>query len=101
MGQVENTVIEKEKEVALDGGFEWLTDHSVKYLEAGYLSKGVTPKTRIREIANRAEEILGIDGYADKFYNYMSQGFFSLGNKKGSISFELDCTFCPPIPKII
>tara|TARA_Y100000766_G_C18913184_1_gene609510 strand:+ start:1765 stop:3495 length:1731 start_codon:yes stop_codon:yes gene_type:complete len=80
MGQVENTVIEKEKEVALDGGFEWLTDHSVKYLEAGYLSKGVTPKTRIREIANRAEEILGIDGYADKFYNYMSQGFFSLAS---------------------
>ena len=80
MGQVENTVIEKEKEVALDGGFEWLTDHSVKYLEAGYLSKGVTPKNRIREIANRAEEILGIDGYADKFYNYMSQGFFSLAS---------------------
>ncbi len=80
MGQVENTIIEKEKEVALDGNFEWLTDHSVKYLEAGYLSKGVTPKTRIREIANRAEEILGIDGYADKFYNYMSQGFFSLAS---------------------
>ena len=80
MGQVENTIIETEKEVALDGNFEWLTDHSIKYLEAGYLSKGVTPKERIREIANRAEEILGIEGYADKFYNYMSQGFFSLAS---------------------
>tara|TARA_Y100000589_G_scaffold193120_1_gene182804 strand:- start:14071 stop:15801 length:1731 start_codon:yes stop_codon:yes gene_type:complete len=80
MGQVENTIIEKKEEVALDGNFEWLTDHSVKYLEAGYLSKGVTPKVRIREIANRAEEILGIEGYADKFYNYMSQGFFSLAS---------------------
>ncbi len=80
MGQVENTIIEKKEEIALDGKFEWLTDHSVKYLEAGYLSKGVTPKVRIREIANRAEEILGIEGYADKFYNYMSQGFFSLAS---------------------
>jgi ribonucleoside-diphosphate reductase alpha chain len=80
MGQVENTIIEKEKGVNLDGNFEWLTDHSIKYLEAGYLSNGVTPKSRIREIANRAEEILGIDGYADKFYNYMSQGFFSLAS---------------------
>ena len=80
MGQVENTIIEKKEEIALDGNFEWLTDHSVKYLEAGYLSKGVTPKVRIREIANRAEEILGIEGYADKFYNYMSQGFFSLAS---------------------
>ena len=80
MGQVENTIIEKKEEVALDGNFEWLTDHSVKYLEAGYLSKGVAPKVRIREIANRAEEILGIEGYADKFYNYMSQGFFSLAS---------------------
>jgi ribonucleoside-diphosphate reductase alpha chain len=80
MGQVENTIIETEKEVALDGNFEWLTDHSIKYLEAGYLSNGVTPKARIREIANRAEEILGIEGYADKFYNYMSQGFFSLAS---------------------
>tara|TARA_Y100000589_G_scaffold157676_1_gene150198 strand:+ start:1428 stop:3158 length:1731 start_codon:yes stop_codon:yes gene_type:complete len=80
MGQVENVIIEKKEEVALDGNFEWLTDHSVKYLEAGYLSKGVAPKTRIREIANRAEQILGIEGYADKFYNYMSQGFFSLAS---------------------
>ncbi|MBI34073.1 MAG: ribonucleoside-diphosphate reductase subunit alpha [Flavobacteriales bacterium] len=80
MGQVENAIVEKKDEITLDGNFEWLTDHSVKYLEAGYLSKGVTPKTRIREIANRAEEILGIEGYADKFYNYMSQGFFSLAS---------------------
>lgn len=80
MGQVENTVVENKEKVALDGNFEWLTEHSIKYLEAGYLSNGVTPKARIREIAIRAEEILGIEGYADKFYNYMSQGFFSLAS---------------------
>ena len=60
--------------------FEWLTEHSRDFLEAGYLAPGVTPEVRIREVAERAEEILGIDGYADKFYNYMSEGFFSLAS---------------------
>jgi ribonucleoside-diphosphate reductase alpha chain len=60
--------------------FDWLTPHSRNFLEAGYLAPGVSPETRIREIANRAEELLGIDGYSDKFYHYMSQGFFSLAS---------------------
>ena len=60
--------------------FDWLTDHSRNFLASGYLTDNVTPETRIRESANRAQEILGIDGYADKFYHYMSQGFFSLAS---------------------
>ena len=60
--------------------FDWLTTHSRNFLEAGYLAPGVAPETRIREIADRAEELLGIDGYSDKFYHYMSQGFFSLAS---------------------
>ena len=60
--------------------FDWLTDHSRNFLAAGYLTDNVTPETRIREIADRAQEILGVDGYADKFYHYMSQGFFSLAS---------------------
>lgn len=63
-----------------EGGFEWLNEFSDKFLSAGYLTEGVTPKGRIREIAERAEQILQIPGYADKFYNYMSQGFFSLAS---------------------
>lgn len=66
----------KEKET----GFEWLTDHSRKFLASGYLSPGVSAEERIREIANHAEEILRIPGYADKFYGYMSEGFFSLAS---------------------
>lgn len=62
------------------GGFEWLTDYSRQFLGSGYLSEGETPEQRIRQIANRAEEILQIPGYADKFYNYMSEGFFSLAS---------------------
>mgnify|MGYP001477907041 FL=1 len=60
--------------------FSWLTDHSRSFLSAGYLTPDLTPETRIREIADRAEEILGIKGYGDKFYDYMSQGFFSLAS---------------------
>ena len=60
--------------------FAWLTDYSRDFLASGYLSSDVLAEERIKEIADRAEEILGIKGYSDKFYNYMSQGFFSLAS---------------------
>ncbi|GAB4166217.1 MAG: ribonucleoside-diphosphate reductase subunit alpha [Winogradskyella sp.] len=63
-----------------DGDFSWLTEHSRKFLASGYLTEGVTPEERIKEIADRAEQILGIPGYADKFFNYMSLGYFSLSS---------------------
>lgn len=65
---------------AANGGFEWLTEHSRNFLASGYLSHGATAEGRIREIADRAEEILGIPGYSDKFFGYMSEGFFSLAS---------------------
>ncbi|WP_209403630.1 ribonucleoside-diphosphate reductase subunit alpha [Pseudozobellia sp. WGM2] len=61
-------------------GFEWLNENSRKFLSSGYLTEGVTPEGRIREIGERAEQILKIPGYADKFYHYMSEGFFSLAS---------------------
>lgn len=60
--------------------FEWLNEHSRNFLEAGYLTEGVTPEERIMEVAKRAEEILKIPGYADKFYHYMSEGYYSLAS---------------------
>ena len=68
------------QEASTAGDFEWLNEYSQQFLSSGYLTEGATPKGRIREIAERAEHILGIPGYADKFYNYMSQGFFSLAS---------------------
>jgi ribonucleoside-diphosphate reductase alpha chain len=61
-------------------GFEWLNEYSRSFLGSGYLTEGATPEGRIREIAERAEHILQIPGYADKFYHYMSEGFFSLAS---------------------
>ena len=60
--------------------FEWLNDFSRNFLASGYLTKGATPEGRIREIADRAESILGIAGFSDKFYGYMSEGFYSLAS---------------------
>ena len=60
--------------------FYWLNDDSRLMLERGYLSKGEEPEQRIKDIADKAEEILGIKGYSDKFYDYMSRGFYSLSS---------------------
>lgn len=60
--------------------FEWLTDHSRQFLASGYLPEGVSAEERIREIADRAEQILEIPGFSDKFYKYMGEGYFSLAS---------------------
>ena len=67
-------------ETSKDGAYSWLNENSRKFLEAGYLTEGISPEQRIREIAERAEEILVMPGYADKFCNYMSEGFYSLAS---------------------
>ncbi|UOB16644.1 ribonucleoside-diphosphate reductase subunit alpha [Abyssalbus ytuae] len=63
-----------------DNEFKWLNEYSRKFLASGYLTEGISAEQRIREIADRAEQILMIPGYADKFYHYMSEGFFSLAS---------------------
>jgi ribonucleoside-diphosphate reductase alpha chain len=57
---------------------KWLNENSRNFLSRGYLTEGVTPEQRIRKIADRAEDILGIKGFADKFYRNMENGFYSL-----------------------
>ena len=56
----------------------WLNDNSRAFLARGYLLEGQTPEDRIRQIAERAEAILGKSGWADKFVDYMSRGWISL-----------------------
>src|SRR5690625_2795004 len=60
--------------------FDWLNENSRNFLAGGYLTEGKTPEQRIREIADTAEDILGIEGFADKFYGYMSEGNYSLSS---------------------
>tara|TARA_R110000822_G_scaffold5266_11_gene22625 strand:+ start:2333 stop:3997 length:1665 start_codon:yes stop_codon:yes gene_type:complete len=60
--------------------FYWLTKESRIFLDNGYLLDGQTPEGRIKEIATVAETILDKEGFADKFYDYMSKGFYSLAS---------------------
>ncbi len=69
--------------------FYWLNEDSKEFLREGYLLEDTSPKERIREIAERAEEILEEEGFADKFYEYMSQGYYSLASPIWS-NFGLD-----------
>jgi ribonucleoside-diphosphate reductase alpha chain len=54
----------------------WLNEESRTFLSRGYLTE--TPEERIKHIAYTAEKILKIEGFADKFENYMQRGFYSL-----------------------
>ena len=56
--------------------YYWLNDESRLFLSRGYISE--TPEQRIKDIANKAEEYLKIDGFAVKFEEYMARGFYSL-----------------------
>lgn len=60
--------------------YYWLNRDSRLFLERGYLTEGVTPEKRIRQIALKAQRTLGEDGFADKFENYMSKGWYSLAS---------------------
>ena len=58
----------------------WLNEDSRKFLERGYLADGESAEDRITQIANAAQRYLGFDGFAEKFINYMSRGFYSLSS---------------------
>jgi ribonucleoside-diphosphate reductase alpha chain len=58
--------------------FYWLNEESRRFLSRDYLLPGVSPEWRIRQIADHAEGILGIEGFGDKFYDYMARGWYSL-----------------------
>jgi ribonucleoside-diphosphate reductase alpha chain len=60
--------------------FDWINDESITFLRRGYLSEGEEPLERIRVIANHAEKLLGKVGFANKFYEYMSKGWYSLSS---------------------
>lgn len=69
----------------------WANEDSRLFLSRGYIDGNMTVEERVREIAKSAELILDIEGFGDKFYDYMSRGFYSLsspvwsnfGTKKG------------------
>lgn len=82
--------------------YTWLNKDSRLFLERGYLKEGVTPEQRIQQIAEKAEEYLGIDGFADKFESYMEKGYYSLStpiwtNFANNRGLPISC-FCAYVP---
>lgn len=60
--------------------YYWANAESKQFLERGYLKPGQSVQERVRIIAENAERISGITGFADKFEDYMSRGWYSLSS---------------------
>lgn len=62
--------------------FEWLNEISVSFLKNkdGYIDKDEDPIQRLRGISDAAERILGIEGFSDKFFDYLGEGYYSLSS---------------------
>ena len=56
-----NPIYRSSEENLKNSSLNWLTEHSINFLAAGYINTEITAEDRIKEIANRAEEILGIE----------------------------------------
>ena len=60
--------------------YYWLNRDSRLFLKRGYLAEGVEAEDRIRQIAKAAEKALNEKGFAKKFEDYMSRGWYSLSS---------------------
>jgi ribonucleoside-diphosphate reductase alpha chain len=60
--------------------YYWLNKESIKFLERGYLLEGEDARERYAKIAFSAQFHLAIEGFADKFNDYLSRGFYSLSS---------------------
>jgi ribonucleoside-diphosphate reductase alpha chain len=60
--------------------YYWLNKDSRKFLSRGYLDEGETAEQRVKNIANTAQKFLNIQGFAEKFEDYMSRGWYSLSS---------------------
>ena len=60
--------------------YKWLNKDSRDFLKRGYLQSGESAEQRGHDIAVAAEKYLKVKGFADKFENYLAQGFYSLAS---------------------
>lgn len=60
--------------------YYWLNAKSREFLSRGYVREGQTVEERIKEIGQVAEDYLKIEGFANKFVDYMSRGWISLSS---------------------
>ena len=56
----------------------WLNTESVKFLRNGYIEGNTDIIEHFKQLGYKAEKILKKPGFADKFNNYLSRGFYLL-----------------------
>jgi len=60
--------------------YKWLNKDSRDFLRRGYLQVGESAEQRGHDISVAAEKLLKVKGFAEKFEDYLSQGFYSLSS---------------------
>jgi len=60
--------------------YKWLNKDSRDFLKRGYLQTGESAEQRGHDIAVAAEKLLNVKGFAEKFEDYLSRGFYSLAS---------------------
>lgn len=56
--------------------YYWLNEDARTFLSRGYISESA--EERILQVARKAEQYLGIEGFAEKFEKYMAKGYYTL-----------------------
>lgn len=59
---------------------KWLNEAARTSLQRGYLLPNQSPEERILQMGERARNLLNMAGLGEKFYNYMSEGYYSLSS---------------------
>lgn len=60
--------------------YKWLNKDSRDFLKRGYLHEGESAEQRGHDIAVAASKYLKLKGFAEKFEDYLSRGFYSLAS---------------------
>lgn len=60
--------------------FKWLTEYSRQFLSNGYLTDNETAEARLKGICDHAQHLLNIEGFSDKLYGYLGNGWISLSS---------------------
>lgn len=60
--------------------YKWLNKDSRDFLKRGYLQTGESAEQRGHDISVAAEKYLKVKGFAEKFEDYLSRGFYSLAS---------------------
>lgn len=56
----------------------WLNEQSIKFLRNGYINEKDDIKLHFRKIGEKVEKMRNIKGFADKFEDYVSRGWYLL-----------------------